>query len=203
MNEIGPGPTGPWTKDYSVRPLQTKKDSYYSVTCSPGHILKDQSGKYIQFFSAATQIPPTWANRTIGIARTDDLNKEWIPDPEPILPLGEQVENIHLYFEETNGYWFLFTNHVGISDEMVEYTDALWVYWSRDINKWRAKDKALVLDHSNSKTGSKVIGLPTVVKVGNKLAILYDLPVSDPTSLSHMKRGIGLAYLPLPLSPPS
>ncbi|MCW3060849.1 MAG: hypothetical protein JWQ02_2670, partial [Capsulimonas sp.] len=44
------------------------------------------------------------------------------------------------------------------------------------------------------------IGLPGVVKAGNKLAVLYDAPGGD--SKSHMGRDIGLAWLKLPLSPP-
>jgi len=39
------------------------------------------------------------------------------------------------------------------------------------------------------------------VKVGDRLAILYDAPGED--SVSHMRRSIGLAWLNLPLIPPS
>jgi len=47
--------------------------------------------------------------------------------------------------------------------------------------------------------------LPSVIKVGSKLAILYDgnnaaeIPSGDK---SHMRRDIGLAWLELPLKPP-
>ena len=43
--------------------------------------------------------------------------------------------------------WFLFTNHIGLDGG--EYTDAVWVYWSKDLNKWDAKNKAVVLDGKN------------------------------------------------------
>jgi len=42
--------------------------------------------------------------------------------------------------------------------------------------------------------------MPSVIKVGARLAILYDAPGGD--SKSHMKRDIGLAWLELPLSQP-
>jgi hypothetical protein len=68
------------------------------------------------------------------------------------------------------------------------------------LNKWNAADKAVVLDGRNCKWSRKCIGLPSVVKVGNRLAMLYDAPGGDSTS--HMKRDIGLAWLDLPLSAP-
>jgi hypothetical protein len=42
--------------------------------------------------------------------------------------------------------------------------------------------------------------MPSVVRVGKRLAIFYDAPGGDSTS--HMERDIGLAWLELPLSPP-
>jgi len=35
-------------------------------------------------------------------------------------------------------------DHIGL--EKFEYTDAIWVYWSRDLNQWDADNKAIVLD---------------------------------------------------------
>ena len=43
--------------------------------------------------------------------------------------------------------------------------------------------------------------MPSVVQVGKRLAILYDAPGGE--SLSHMNRDIGLAWLELPLIPPT
>ena len=112
---------------------------------------------------------------------------------------AEQIENSSLYFEPANQTWFLFTNHIGLED--FEYTDAVWVYWSKDLNKWSSANKAVVLDGKNCTWSTKCIGLPSVIKVQNKLAILYDVPGGN--SKSHMRRDIGLAWLSLPLQPPA
>jgi hypothetical protein len=42
--------------------------------------------------------------------------------------------------------------------------------------------------------------MPSVIVVGNRLAVFYDAPAGSSTS--HMGRDIGLAWLELPLSPP-
>lgn len=90
-------------------------------------------------------------------------------------------------------------HHIGF--EGFEYTDAVWVYWTQDLNHWDAGNKAVVLDGRNCTWSRKCIGLPSVVKVGSRLAVLYDAPGAD--SKSHMKRDVGLAWLPLPLKPPA
>jgi hypothetical protein len=136
--------------------------------------------------------------RTLGIARTRDLDGPWTVDAKPVVPIEEQIENSSLYYEKANGTWFLFTNHIGI--DRGEYTDAIWVYWSKDLDKWNPADKAVVLDGRNCTWSTKCIGLPSVVPVGRRLALFYDAPGGD--SISHMKRDVGLAWLDLPLSPP-
>jgi predicted GH43/DUF377 family glycosyl hydrolase len=138
--------------------------------------------------------------RTLCIARTKNLDAAWKVDSLPIVPQSEQIENSSLYYEESNQTWFLFTNHVALTEEG-EYTDALWVYWSKDPEKWDASRKAIVLDGSNCKWSHKCIGMPTVVRYGNKLAVLYDAPGGN--SVSHMRRSIGLAFLDLPLQVPA
>ena len=148
------------------------------------------------FFAAATGPP---FRRTLGIARTRDLDGAWQVDPQPMVPLDEQIENSSLYFEPTNQTWFLFTNHVGL-DTRGEYTDAIWVYWSKDLNRWDPRHKAVVLDGRNCPWSTDCIGMPTVRRVGDRLALLYDAPGG--TSVDHMRRSIGLAWLPLPLKPP-
>lgn len=192
MKARGMTPSGPWTKQKEVIPFRTKPGTYYSDTASPGHIIK-QGDEYLMFFSASMK-------RTIGIARTKDLDGPWTLDPAPIVPPEEQVENSSLYFEPLNQTWFLFTNHIGLEAGGEEYTDAIWVYWTRDLNTWDASDKAIVLDGKNCTWSSKCIGLPSVVKAGDRLAIVYDAPGGKSTS--HMKRDIGLAWLDLPLVPP-
>ena len=186
---------GPWIKQPEVVPFRTQPGTYYSATASPGHIIK-QGEEYWQFFSASTSQP---CLRTLGIARTKNLEGAWTVDAKPIVPAAEQVENTSLYFEPANRTWFLFTNHIGL--EGGEYTDAIWVYWSQDLNRWNAADKAVVLDGRNCRWSRKCIGMPSVVKVGNRLAIFYDAPGGD--SKSHMRRDLGLAWLNLPLTPPA
>ena len=189
-------PAGPWIKQPAVVPFRCSPGTYYDVTASPGQIIR-QGGEYLMFFSAASN-DSRGTHRTIGIARTNDLNGPWRVDPRPILPPAEQIENTSLYFEPTNQTWFLFTNHIGL--EGFEYTDAVWVYWSKDLNRWNPANKAVVLDGRNCTWSRKCIGLPSVVKVKDKLAILYDAPGGE--SKSHMGRDIGLAWLQLPLRPP-
>ena len=85
-------------------------------------------------------------------------------------------------------------------DDKGEFTDAVWVYWSKDLNKWDPQHKAVVLDGQNCKWSTRCIGLPSVIKFKGKLAVLYDAPGGNSTS--HMRRSIGLAYLNLPLVAP-
>jgi hypothetical protein len=193
-------PAGPWTKQRDVTPWRPTPDSFNSVTASPGFTIR-YKGEYLQFYSAATRDPQTrLTRRTIALARTKDLNGPWTLSPEPLLPLVEQIENTSLYYERKNKTWFMFTNHVGIRQGH-EYTDAVWVYWSKDPQKWDPRNKAVVLDTSNCKWTKYVVGLPSVVKVKNRLALFYDGLAED--SLSHMRRDIGLAWISLPLQPPT
>jgi len=199
MKARGSSPSGPWIKQKSIVPFHTKPNTYYSITASPGHIIKDGE-EYLQFFSATTRTTESqYVQRTLGIARTNNLNGSWSVDPTPMVPVSEQIENSSLYYEESIKTWFLFTNHIGI-DEGNEYTDAIWVYWSKDLNKWDPEDKAVVFDGNNCTWSNKCIGLPSVVKADNQLALFYDAPGGNSTS--HMKRSVGLAWLELPLSIP-
>lgn len=194
MKATSSSPTGPWTKQPDVIPFRPKPGTCYSDTASPGFIVKT-GDEYMQFFSASTRENGR-IKRTVAIARTKNLDGTWQIDPEPIVPLDEQIENTSLYFEPTNNTWFMFTNHIGF-DGQYEYTDAVWVYWSRDLNKWNPRDKAIVLDGTSCIWSRRCIGLPSVVKVGERLAVLYDAPGAD--SISHMGRDVGLAWLDLPL----
>jgi predicted GH43/DUF377 family glycosyl hydrolase len=156
-------PAGPWVKQPGVIPFRPTPGAYNSVTASPGFIVRS-GGEYLQFYSASTQDAATKkVRRTIGIARTRNLDGAWTVDPRPIVPLEEQIENTSLYFEKSNRTWFLFTNHIGIAHGG-EYTDAIWVYWSQDLNHWNPANKAVVLDTHNCKWTKHVIGLPSVVR---------------------------------------
>jgi len=192
----GPSPAGPWTKRLDVIPFSPKPGTYYSSTASPGHVIK-QGDQYLMFFSASTDRPIL---RTLGIARTKDLDGAWTVDPKPIVPPEEQVENTSLYFEPSNRTWFLFTNHVGL--RRGEYTDAVWAYWSKDLESWDPAHKAVVLDGRNCGWSKSIIGLPSVVRVGDRLALFYD-GSENPKDTGHMKRHIGLAWLALPLAVPA
>ena len=192
---------GPWIKQYNVVPFDTRPNTYYSVTASAGCIVK-QADEYLQFFSSTTTLADhPYVLRSLGIARTRDLNGAWQLDPEPMVPVQEQVENTSLYYEASNDTWYLFTNHIGIDDHkelgIIEYTDAIWVYWTRDINHWDAQDKAIVLDAQNCTWAKGSIGMPSVIPVGNRLAMLYDALEGD--AISHFHRDIGLAWIDLPL----
>ena len=190
---------GPWIKQKEPI-LQIRDNTYYSATASAGCVVK-HDGEYLQFFSSTTRKHGhgCWL-RTLGIARTKDLDGAWTIDPEPIVPIEEQIENSFLYYEPVCGMWFLFTNYIGRYEYGGEYTDAIWVYWTRDLNKWNPEHKAVVLDGSNCTWSKRCIGLPSVIPVGNRLAVFYDGPGGE--SVNHYCRNIGLAWLDLPLSPP-
>jgi predicted GH43/DUF377 family glycosyl hydrolase len=198
MKAISNSPAGPWRKQPEVVPFRPQPGTYYSATASPGQIIRN-GNEFLQFFSGSSDHPFL---RTIGIARTTDLNGAWKVDPKPIFPPTEQVENTSLYFEKSNHTWFLFTNHLGVGTEgsSSDYADAIWVYWSKDLNHWNPANKAVVLDARNCTWSKGAIGLPSVIRHGNRLAIFYDGAGGE--SKSHMRRGIGLAWLKLPLTPP-
>lgn len=193
-------PQGPWKKQRDVVPFRTKPATYYADTASPGQIVR-HGEEYLMFFSAAafTGDKSERLLRTLSIARTKDLNGTWEIDAEPALPPEQQIENSALYFEPSNRTWFLFTNHIGL-DEEGEYTESIWVYWSADLTRWDAERRAVVLDRSNCKWSKRSIGMPSVVRVGERLALFYDACL---TRSGNMGRDVGLAWLTLPLQPPS
>lgn len=199
MKAKASSPAGPWLKQKNVIPFRPKPQTYYSLTASPGQVVKNGQ-EYLQFFSATTRKEASpFVQRTLGIARSTDLDGSWSVDPKPMVPIEEQIENSSLYYEKSNKTWFLFTNHIGVDKH--EYTDAIWVYWSKDLNRWAPKNKAVVLDGRNCSWSKKCIGLPSVLPCRKRLAVFYDAPGGESTS--HMNRNVGLAWLNLPLSPPS
>jgi len=127
-------------------------------------------------------------------------------DPDPLLPVTEQIENSSLYFDDRSGMWYLFTNHVGVAEDLPpeppqdssEYTDAVWVYWSGDLTRWNRDHKAVALDAAHTGWSPRVVGLPSVVAFGERLALYYDGLATD--AIGHGGRDIGLAWLDLPLS---
>ncbi len=200
MKAEADGPSGPWAKRYDITPFKAKPGTYYSGCASPGHIVSNKLD-FLMFFSASTDNPIL---RTISLARTRNLDGAWLLDAQPILPATEQIENSSLYYDADSRTWFLFTNHVGLKDGM-EYTDAIWVYWSRDLEHWDPAHKAVVLDSRNCTWSKHIIGLPSVVRQGNRLALFYDghAGAAMPAGVkSHMDRDIGLAWIKLPIELP-
>jgi len=198
---------GPWVKRPEIVPFVASDGSWYSDTASPGAVVKTRDG-FVMIFSAATTASDGQIWRTLGVARTEDLNSSWTVDEQPLLPLTEQIENSSLYFEPTTGTWFLFTNHIAIADDVEaehpqnssEYTDAIWVYWAHDLDSFSSEDKAVVLNAESSGWSPRVIGLPSVLPIGDRLAIYYDGAERD--SISHGYRDVGVAWLDLPLVAP-
>lgn len=193
-------PWGPWRKRYDLRPFEPKPGTYYADTCNPGHIVR-VDGEYIMFFSAAIFAPEGGVKRTLGLARTRDLDAPWQPDPEPMLPLEEQIENAAVWFEPSTDTWFVFTNHVGMTPEEGEFRDAVWAYWTRDINQWDPANKAVVIDGANCTWSKRSIGMAAVMAHEGRLGIIYDGPGGD--SLSNMGNSLGLAWVDLPLRAPA
>lgn len=193
---------GPWNKRYDVTAVTTKEGTYRGEGASPGYLFRHKDLIWMFFSAAEGELSDGVVSikRTLGLAHAPHPDGPWTVLDEPILPLEEQIENSSLYYESANDTWFLFTNHIGINDLAEEYTDAIWVYWSKDPTKWNPEHKAVVLDGRNCSWSRVCVGMPSVVPVDGRLAIFYDAPGGE--SNSHMMRDIGLAWLPLPLSPP-
>jgi predicted GH43/DUF377 family glycosyl hydrolase len=191
----GPGPGGPWTKQPEVVPFAPAPGTFYADTASPGMVF-NYNGAYYQAFSAASGDP---LQRGLGLAHTTDLNGPWTVEPAPLLPLTEQIENSAVFHEAANDTWFLFTNHVQLAGQ--EFNDSIWVYWSKDPTKWDPANKAVVLDGHNCCWSRRVIGLPSIVPLEDRIALFYDGSSAPGTPM--MGRDVGLAYLPRPLAPPA
>ena len=194
---------GPWRKRYDVEVVTTEPNTYRSDTASPGYLFWYQ-GKLWTFFTCAENVKRPDGRvihtRSLGMAHAPHPDGPWTALEAPALPQEEQIENSSLYHEASNGWWFLFTNHVGMDETWDEWTDAIWVYWSKDPTKWDPANKAVVLDGRNCTWSKQCIGMPSAIKVGERLAVFYDAPGGERTD--HMERDIGLAWLDLPLSPP-
>ncbi|VXB25899.1 Glycoside hydrolase family GHnc [Burkholderia sp. 8Y] len=193
---------GPWVKDGA--PFSPQAGTYYADTASPGQIVKN-GNEYLQFFAAAQRVDGKLL-RTIGVARAPTMAGPWTVDPKPVLPQAEQLENASLYFQQSSGQWFMFVNHVGLSpDGTREFSDAAWVYWTKDLNLWKASDKAVVIDGQSSKWAKAVIGLPTVIEKDGKLAVIYDgsaTATNMPSIDDNLRRDLALSWINLPIKTP-
>ncbi|MFR1517906.1 MAG: hypothetical protein ACLSVG_03885 [Clostridia bacterium] len=206
---------GPWTKKCDQPDCAGhvcfpagEPGTWDDVTVSPGEVLRNPkygmapgSKKYMMFYSGSCS---GMTQRSIGIARTDDLHATddyhrktgnfWIKDRDPILPPSEDIENSSIYFDEERKLYWLFTNHVYQNS----YTDAVWVYWTSDLDRWNPEDKAIVIDRNVSIWAKGAIGMPSVYPTDHgTLAVFYDGVPGEGTG--HLDRHIGLAEILLPL----
>jgi predicted GH43/DUF377 family glycosyl hydrolase len=217
-----PDITGPWSK-INYEPGKSKSVSFYTIpgswmsaSASPGQVLQNPTWtgpsdvvnkKYLMFFSGSGSPDGTF-RRSIGIARTNDLAITdaydaihptfWSVGTNPVFPPTDDVENSSIYYEPANSTYFLFTDHIYNNAN----TDAVWVYWTKDLESWDPRNKAVVLDKTNCSWSKGTIGMPSVVKISStKLALVYDGLKGAGTD--HLNRQIGLATLDLPLIPPA
>lgn len=192
-----PSAAGPWTKRSS--------DATVIPTGSPGVVLNytqrngaGQPDEYWQFC--------TGCMASIGLAVSKNLTGQWT---ETQALISDPVENTSLYYEEANGLWFLFTNHVGPDQHGMAFDDSIWVYWSTNLTSWPPNQRAVVLNRTNVvepsfQTGR--VGLPSVMVVpGNdkQLAMLYD-GGGTPDNVSYNENcSVALAWIDRPLTPPA
>lgn len=196
-------PDGPWTK-VTTNLFQLGEPGSWNEGCICAPYIVKQDDTYYAFYSGSNMGPNYL--RTIGLATAASPEGPWTDSgPEPILPLEENLENPAMYFEPELGLWFMFVNHVGVDEAGVEYTDAIWVYWSESLTAWNAENKAVVLDRANIPWVKQVVGLPAILADGGKLWIAFD--ASEGTIHDnfhgHCNRDIGLSSFTLPLRDPA
>ena len=146
------------------------------MTASPGH--DHQAGRRVPDVLQRLGADDRQGHaRTLGIARTKDLDGPWTARPAADRAARRSRSRTpRLYYEPANRTWFLFTNHIGICDGG-EYTDAVWVYWTQGPGPLGRGDTRRSSSTAQNCTWSKrCIGLPSVVKVGERLAVFYDAP---------------------------
>lgn len=187
-----------------------KPGEWDDVTASPGEVIENpqydpndpESRRYLMVYSGSCS---GVTKRSLGLAYTDDLTATgahddpngtfWEKLPEPILPVEDDIENSSLFYEESSGLWWLFTNHVHEN----LYTNSVWVYWSKDLRHWDPADKAVVVDASVSTWAKGAIGMPSVKRLDDDhLILLYDGVKGG--GIGHLERHIGAAVITLPLT---
>ena len=204
--------SGPWTKRNSAAGKEKHVPFYTDALheCSaPGCVIVNPKWTGASDIVNKKYLLFTCGSFAESIVRTNDLSTTdaydaatpnfWTYDPQYLFPPEDCPENSSMYYEPANGYYFLFVNHIRTPQK--DYTDAAWVYWTKDIDHWDQNNKAIVIDASVSTFAKGAVGMPTVVKVdSSKLALFYDGCVG--TGTGHLGRSIGLAYIKLPLQPP-
>jgi hypothetical protein len=194
MLATSPSAAGPWTK----------YESFGNVipSGSPGVVMKSPNDPTLWW-----QFCTGCAGASIGLVSTRNLTG---PSWDPVVGLiSDPVENTSLYFEESSGLWFLFTNHIGPDATGVMFDDSIWVYWSANLTSWPAHQVAVVLNRTNVVEPSFQVGrvgLPSVMRVpGNdkQLAMIYDGGGSRGNVWYNQNCSVALAWLDLPLTPPT
>lgn len=173
---------GPWTQvgDRNVIP-----------DGSPGVVLQESDGWW-QFC--------TGCGAPVGLAKTTNLSSTWSVTQSIIT--SDPVENTSLYYEVMNGLWWLFTNHIGPDANGINFDDSVWVYWSPSLTTWNESNKAVVLNRTNTQFGTGRVGLPSVLRVQNRLAVLYDGGGTPDNVFYNLNCSVALAWIELPLQPP-
>ena len=188
-----PTSSGPWTQ-YSSRGNVIGSGSPGVVMANP-----NDPGEWWQFCTGC-------AGGSIGLATTRNLTGTWTETKALITDAA--VENTSLYFEESNGLWFLFTNQIDADAGGMAFDAHIVVYWSRDLLNWPPANKATVLNRTNAveplvRAGR--VGLPSVMRVpGNskQLALVYDGGGTRDDVSYNENCSVALAWLDLPLTPP-
>ena len=145
-------------------------------------------------------------SRSLGIAKTDDLTVSddhakkqgegnfWEKVPGPLFPPEHDIENTDIFYEESTGLYWLFTNH--IHDNL--YTNSVWVYWTKDIDHWDPENRAVAFDAEMSSWAKGAIGMAAVIKKDEKtLCMFFD--AIDGDGIDHLDRKVGMCEIPLPI----
>ncbi|MGA2620788.1 MAG: hypothetical protein ABSF26_24460 [Thermoguttaceae bacterium] len=103
---------------------------------------------------------------------------------------------------EANGTYYMHYDAAGPKGRLAALAT------SKDLIHWQKKGPVLELGKGgeNDSASAHIIGLPSVLRVGNRLAVFYDANAEAKMPVgvnSHMNRDIGLAWLRLPLLPPT
>jgi hypothetical protein len=192
MLASAPTSSGPWT--------QHRELGAVFPTGSPGPVMPSPQGDgtFWQFCTGCMS--------SLGLSRTNNLTGSWT-DWLPLI-VDDAVENVSLFFEQANGLWFLFTNHIGPDAGGMRFDESIWVYWSSDLTSWDPANKAVVLNRTNVieptfQVGR--VGLPSVMQVpGNDthLFMVYDGGGTRDNVSYNENCSVALAVLRRPLEPP-
>lgn len=189
-----PESSGPWTKHTALGNV--------IPSGSPGVVMKspDVEGEYWQFCTGC-------AGGSIGLATTNNLTGVW-QEKMPLIT-DAPVENTSLYYEKSNGLWFLFTNQIGLDSQGMAFDAHIVVYWSSNLTSWSPINKATVLNQTNAiepRIKGGRVGLPSVLRVpGNdkQIALLYDGGGFRSDVSYNENCSVALLWIDLPLTLPS